>query len=176
MTGVKAARTSNVIMKVSLVRTVIGHDKPGIVEALARTVASAGANWEESRMARLANRFAGILRVSAPEERADELSRALERLSEHGLRIVIEKSDLEESAQAFRRVELELVGNDRPGIVREISRALVERGVNIEELHTECSSAPMSGGVLFKAHAQLRTPPGVRAADLQNVLESLAND
>ena len=51
-------------MRTSLVLTIIGDDRPGIVEQLAEEVLDAGANWEESRMARLAGKFAGLLRVS----------------------------------------------------------------------------------------------------------------
>ena len=40
---------------------------------------------------------------------------------------------------------LELIGPDRPGIVREVSPALAERGVGIEELATEVVSGSWSG-------------------------------
>jgi glycine cleavage system regulatory protein len=43
-------------MATSLVVTVIGNDRPGIVERLSEVVLAAEANWEESRMARLAPR------------------------------------------------------------------------------------------------------------------------
>ena len=61
-------------MRRSLVLTVIGDDKPGIVEQLADQVLAAGGNWEESRMARLAGKFAGILRVSVDADRAEALA------------------------------------------------------------------------------------------------------
>ena len=46
-----------------LVLTLIGPDRPGLVEAVAEVVAAHGGNWLESRMARLAGKFAGILRI-----------------------------------------------------------------------------------------------------------------
>ena len=41
-------------MEESLVMTVMGEDRPGLVEALARTVSERGGNWLESRMSHLA--------------------------------------------------------------------------------------------------------------------------
>src|SRR5262245_4514814 len=134
-------------MRTSLVLTVIGDDKPGIVEQLSDRVLATGANWEESRMARLAGKFAGVLRVSVEADQADALAAALRTLDAGGLTVVVEHSSGE--AVKTRTVHLDLVGNDRPGIVRDISRALARQGVNIEELETGVESAAMSGDMLF---------------------------
>lgn len=164
-------------MDVALVLTIIGQDRPGIVESLARVVAAHDANWEESRMAHLANRFAGILRVTVSGAQADALTRALEALTSAGLRVTVERTGgAEEATAPYHTLRLELLGNDRPGIVREISRCLAERGVNIEELETERVSAAMTGGDLFKAQATLRVPPAMTVEVLRKALESLANE
>jgi glycine cleavage system regulatory protein len=163
-------------VKVSLVLTIIGPDRPGIVESLARKAAAHEANWEESRMARLAGQFAGILSVSVPEHEADALTAALGELEGQGLKVVIEKIAAVEADDRYRPLKLELVGNDRAGIVREISHALAQRGVNVDELTTECASAPMSGQVLFRATARLRVPPNVSVDELQASLEKIAGD
>jgi len=89
--------------------------------------------------------------------------------------VIVERSAGDDQA-AFRTVGLELVGNDRPGIVRDIASLLAERGVNIEELDTELTSAPDTGDTLFRARARLRTPPAVSIDELQQLLESLAAD
>jgi glycine cleavage system regulatory protein len=162
-------------MRASLVLTVIGEDRPGIVEHLSQIVAAAEGNWEESRMSRLAGKFAGILRVSVDPSRADQLAQALSALEPKGLRVVVEKSAAEDAGE-YNTIALDLVGNDHPGIVRDIAHALATRGINIEELETEVSSAPMSGGELFRARAQLRTPAGIGSAELRAVLEALADD
>jgi glycine cleavage system regulatory protein len=163
-------------VNVALVLTVIGPDRPGIVKALAEKAAAFEANWEESRMARLSGQFAGILRISVPEVRADALTAALGELESEGLRVVVEKIADSESVSSYRVLTLALVGNDRPGIVREISQALTRHGVNVEELNTECDSAPMSGQVLFKASARLGVPGNVSLDDLQSGLEKIASD
>src|SRR4029453_6781161 len=108
-------------MGTSLVVTVIGNDRPGIVERLSEVVLAAGANWEESRMARLAGKFAGILRIAVAAASADTLASGLRALASDGLTIVVESS-AEATPETFRTVRLELVGNAHPGIIRDISR------------------------------------------------------
>ena len=160
----------------SLVLTLIGSDRPGLVEALSQTVADHSANWLESRLARLAGRFAGVLRVDVPDGNAEQLVTALEALASHGLKVVVEVSAEDEPSGEFRPMRLDLVGNDRPGIIHEISQALARRGVNVDELHTECRSAPMSGDMLFHANADLGVPPGLAVETLRDELERIAQD
>jgi len=161
-------------MRTSLVLTVIADDKPGIVEQLSDHILAAGANWEESRMARLAGKFAGLLRVSIEAEHADALAARLKTL-DPSLAVVVERTtDLQPGV--FRTLHLELVGNDHPGIVRDISRALAQHHVNIEELETDTTTAPMSGEALFVARARLRIPSTVTLEQLRRVLESLAGE
>jgi glycine cleavage system regulatory protein len=164
------------IVNVSLVLTVIGPDRPGIVERLAQTIATHEANWLESRMAHLAGQFAGLLRASVPEDHAEALTQALKRLEASGLKVVIQRAEVGEPAAERRPMRLDLVGSDRPGIVRDISRVLAERGVNVEDLTTECAAAPMSGGLLFKASAELDVPAELSLEELHRTLEGLAND
>src|SRR4029453_7853067 len=96
------------LIQVSLVLTVIADDKPGIVEQLSDEILGAGANWEESRMARLAGKFAGLLRVSIDARRADALATKLKTLAP-ALTVVVERS-AEGDTVNFRTLHLELVG------------------------------------------------------------------
>jgi glycine cleavage system regulatory protein len=145
------------------------------VGSLSKVVADHGGNWLESSMSQLAGKFAGILRVSVADQQADELIAALESLS-GDLRLVIERVAEDQVIAPPQTVALSLVGNDRPGIVREISHALAGLAVNVEKLSTECEPAPMSGDILFKARATLRVPGTVSLEDLQTTLEQLADD
>jgi glycine cleavage system regulatory protein len=162
-------------MRTSLVVTIIGNDRPGIVERLSDAVLAAGATWEESRMARLAGKFAGILRISLAAAEAERLAAALRAMSSEGLTVVVESSG-EAPAGTSRSIRLELVGNDHPGIIRDISKVLAQSQVNIEELETGVTSAPMSGEQLFRARAQLRLPPSVTTEWLRSRLETLAGE
>lgn len=160
----------------SLVLTVLGADRPGLVESLARAVAEHGGNWVESRMAHLAGHFAGILRVEVDADRADALAAELKALAGAGLESLVHPDRSPSAPPNQPLVQLDLVGQDRPGIVREISRVLAAQGVNVEELHTECVAAPTTGQSLFKATARLRLPAGVSEASLRAALEAVAAD
>jgi glycine cleavage system regulatory protein len=163
-------------MQASLVMTIIGPDRPGLVEAVAALVAEHGGNWLESRMSRLGGQFAGILRVEVPQEQEPQLTTALSGLQSRGLAVVIHRDHPESCAGPVRLNLLEIVGHDRPGIVREISHAIAAYGVNVEELQTECASAAMSGEMLFKARAKLSIPENCDIAELRQKLEKIAGD
>ena len=159
-----------------LVMTVIGPDRPGLVESVARLVTEHGGNWLESRMSRLGGQFAGILRVAVPDEKETALIVALKRLDASGLSIVAHADHPAPTPAVPRQSVLEIVAQDRPGIVREISHALASFGVNVEELETECVSAAMSGEPLFKARARISLPETCDAAQVRQKLEKIAAD
>jgi len=162
-------------MMTSLVLTVIGPDKPGLVELLSQTIADHQGNWLESGMSRLAGKFAGILITEVPADQADALTTALSALEAQGLKVVAERSAEPEAAGA-QSFTLELVGHDKPGIVREISQALAKRHINVERLSTELTSGSMSAELLFKASADLSASTEADLDELQEALEAIASD
>lgn len=162
-------------MRDTLVLTVIGPDRTGLVEALAERVAAAGGNWEASHMTRLAGQFAGLLLVSVERERTDELVASLTALDSRGLHVVSRTAEAV-AAPRGRRMQLTLTGNDRPGIVRDVARLINAQGVNIEELESEVQSAPMSGDAMFVARAVLQIPVQLALTELRRALESLGGE
>jgi glycine cleavage system regulatory protein len=162
-------------MQIPLVMTIISPDRTGLVESVARVVADHGGNWLESRMCRLGGEFAGILRVEIPAEKKSGLIAALQKLQANGLQIVI-RDDAKISIASGKQTKLEIIGADRPGIVREISAALARANVNVEEFSSEIVSAPMSGETLFKASARLQLPDRCDLAALKKDLEKIAAD
>jgi glycine cleavage system regulatory protein len=161
---------------IPLVMTIIGPDRPGLVELLAARVVEHGGNWLESRMGHLGGHFAGILRIHVPEENERALLRALHELQSQGITIVAHSDQPTEEPETQPQATLEIVGHDRPGIVREISGVLARHLVNVEELETECVSAPMSGEPLFKARATLHIPGSCDLLQLGNDLEKIAQE
>lgn len=161
----------------TLVLTVIGDDRSGLVDALAEIVEAQGGNWAKSHMAELGGKFAGIVMVTVPDAQAQAFEAALEPLSSRGLfDITVTAADPSGSAADTdngTEFELSLLGPDQPGIVHDLSAALAERNVSIAELRTELREAPMAGGLLFEAHALLIAPPGSAADELQDCIESL---
>lgn len=158
-----------------LVLTIIAADKPGLVERIAQVIAAHGGNWLESRMAHMAGQFAGILRVSVPAENRQALVGALEDLSTQGIRVLVGEGSTGQ-ASASKAIVMTLLGNDRSGIVREITALLSKQGVNLERLSTDVRPAPMSGDPLFSAEALLQVPSTLSLETLQETLETLADD
>ncbi|MBV9946464.1 MAG: glycine cleavage system protein R [Myxococcales bacterium] len=164
-----------------VVLTLIGPDRPGLVEAVAAIIRNHGGNWLESRMARLGGKFAGILRAELPGDRAPAALRSLADLEARGLKVIAETiaeaaAPEPSRAQDGARMELQVVGVDRPGIVREIFQLLAAAGVNVEELATDRRSAPMSGEMLFEARAVVRVPESADRVALRAALERAARD
>ncbi len=163
-------------MHTPLVMTVIGKDRPGLVESVAKTIADQGGNWLESRMCRLGGMFAGILRADIDAHRQAALVSALKNLSGEGVVVDVHADQAVGVEDRRRLIQLEIVGQDRPGIVRHITGVIAGQGVNVEELQTECGSAPMSGETLFKATAKLALPQTCDLAKLRAELEKIATD
>ncbi|MFG1497484.1 ACT domain-containing protein [Saccharospirillum sp. HFRX-1] len=157
-----------------LILSIMAADRPGIVERIADVVASHGGNWQESRLATMAGRFAGIIRVSLEQERYGELQTALQALRDEGLNVQIEVGDSD--AEAVESHWIEVIGNDRPGIVREVTRALAAEQVNVIDLATDVEPASMSGGLLFRAQLELGLTPGQSMDAVIQALEDLSPD
>jgi glycine cleavage system regulatory protein len=159
----------------TLVLTVIGDDRSGLVNAVAEVVARHGGNWEQSQMAELAGKFAGIVLVTVPDSSSDGLIAALQPLTGL-LDITAQVGDADVAVPEPQRFVLDLVGADRPGIVRQITEVLAVHGVNIDRLRTEARDAPMSGGRLFEAHASLEMSAATDLGALRVALERLADE
>ena len=157
----------------TLVLTFIAEDRPGLVEKLSEAVTGEGGNWLESRMAHLAEKFAGIARVEIPDDKLASFKEALAALESEGFRLTVEETAAG-AVTGGTVLTLDLVGPDHPGIVREISRCLAERGVSVEEMETDVREAPMGGGTLFYAQARVRAPSGLNEDDLRQALEGLS--
>jgi glycine cleavage system regulatory protein len=157
-----------------LILTAIGDDRPGLVEELATAISTHGGNWLEASMSQLSGKFAGIVEVEVPADRIDALKTALATLK--GLKVSAESAGAEKSAPAGRRLTLNLVGHDRIGIVKEVSQVLARHAVNVEDLTTRTSSAPMSAEILFHCEAELTAAADFNARELKAALEKLSDD
>ncbi|MER2528790.1 MAG: ACT domain-containing protein [Candidatus Competibacter denitrificans] len=162
------------MMMTSIVLTVIGPDKPGLVSAISQKITAGGGNWLDSRMASLAGHFAGLLQVSVPQVKAEALIASLQELEQQGLRVVIERGG--ERTSDGRTLKLALTGQDRPGIVRDISDVLAYQKINIEEMETAFFSGSFSGEDMFEMQATLRVPAELTDTVLRESIEKLANN
>lgn len=158
----------------TLVVSVIADERPGLVAEFASAVAEHGGNWLESQMGQLGGKFAGAVLIEVDAERVDELTAALRGLSEIG---VVDVSEAGAGvAGSTDPVGLHVVGQDQPGIVREVTRALADRGLSIQEFHTSTSDAPMTGDRLFEAIAVVGLIDGLDLTDLRSALEEVSTE
>ena len=157
----------------SFVMTVIGPDRPGLVEELSKTIAVHEGNWLESRMSHLAGHFAGLLRVECPEVRGDALVQALQSLNQLSVHVAQERED---QTGKTRLIKFDVVGNDRPGIIQQLSSAIVRAGGNVEELSSNLESAPHAGHTVFHATGSATVRADFEESTLLAALEALGAD
>lgn len=162
-------------METSYIVTFIGDDRPGLVEALSRVIESHQGNWLESRLSQLGGKFAGLVLVALPADNAAALETALKELSASGLSVRVTPATAVGAKRSDRSIVLTVIGPDRLGIVREISRALAQRQVNVVEMDSEVSSAPMSAELMFTARIEAEIPEHLDLEDLEDSLEDIAN-
>jgi glycine cleavage system regulatory protein len=162
-------------MTASIVMTVLAADRPGLVRILSETIAAHDGSWQESRMARLAGQFAGILRVECPPAAATDLLASLAALESQGISVQARR---EQGAASVPRetLALDVVGNDRPGIIRALSAAIAGAGANVEDLATSLESAPMSGHPIFHATGRVSLAGDRDPAELVAAIEGLGAD
>jgi glycine cleavage system regulatory protein/folate-dependent phosphoribosylglycinamide formyltransferase PurN len=160
----------------SLVATITGADRPGIVSLISERAHGFGASWSGSRIATLEGQFAGIVHFEVGSQSADALASALRSLESSGVQVGVTKHEYVAVPAGQRAVRLELAGHDRPGILSELSGSLARRRVNIEDLHTEVIDGPTPAEHLFKVRALLVVPASVSNEELRAALEPLTKE
>ncbi len=159
----------------TLIITFIAEDRPGVVEHISDVVEAHGGNWLESRMAHLAETFAGVARVSVPAAKSDALSVALTALAEEGFQVMVRVAGDKPAQVTGPLIAFEIVGSDHPGIVHELTRTIAGLGASVEEMETRIEGAPHGGGMLFHAETKVLLPAGLSKEDFRDALESSAN-
>jgi glycine cleavage system regulatory protein len=163
-------------MNTSIVLTIMADDQPGIIQAVSSTLHKHGGSWTQSSMSSLAGQFAGILLASVPSENSTACRKELHGLESQGLRVIARICDQTAESEASHEYTLDLLGNDRPGIVHEITTVLANHNVNVKSLETVVEAASMGGGEIFKTKAELLVPESTDIDALEDDIENLAND
>lgn len=156
-----------------LILTVIGQDKAGLVEQLATVIASHQGNWMASNLSHLGGYFAGILQLEVPEEHLFALTTELERMADLDIKI---QQGLHSEIHLDKQLQFVITGNDRPGIVRELSSVIKHKGANIIHFESSKQSAPNWGVPLFHAIATVELPAGLNKDEVVKALEAIASD
>ena len=156
-----------------LIFTLVGPDKPGLISSLSKAVYERGGNWLGSNFSHMAGHFAGFVHVDLPADKHDELIELFAKHPDLHIHVV--------SAQAAtlsgqQTAQINIMGNDKAGIVQELTRVLNQFNLNIVQFDSNCTSAPNWGSPLFKAKAVVEIAADVELADLREALENIAND
>ena len=163
-------------MNTPIVLTIIADDQPGIIETVSKVLTKHDGNWTQSSMSSLAGHFAGILLASVPDDKTEACLAELHGLESRGMRIIANVSGEEAGTGKTSEYTLELVGNDHPGIVHDITRVLASHKASVINLETSVEAASMGGGELFKARVQMLVPESSDIFALESELEDIAND
>ena len=163
-------------MNTSIVLTIMADDQPGIIQTVSSTLHKHGGSWTQSSMSSLAGQFAGILLASVPSENSVACRKELHGLESQGLRVIARICDQTDETKETSEYTLDLLGNDRPGIVHEITTVLANHNVNVKSLETVVEAASMGGGEIFKTKAELLVPESADIDALEDDIENLAND
>ena len=155
---------------IELVLTIIGRDRAGVVASLADVVRFHEGNWKRSELAEIVGTFAGVVVVEVGDDRVDELLANLLVLREQGLHVTAQQVEEPTVAPDAEEVRLRLAGDDRPGVVHQISTTISELGISISRLGTVTDLPGENGGRRFEITAQLAVPVGI---DLDTVLDSI---
>lgn len=160
-------------MQTKVILTAIGSDRPGLTQALADAVLGAGGNWLESHLSRLGGKYVGSVLVEVEEGRLPSLADAVGKIDQSALHVSLVAAG-EHSEGAGYPLSIELVGQDRPGIVREVTAVLASLGANIEDFASSTDKSAWSGEPIFRAEARVRVPAEVTFERVQSALEAIS--
>jgi glycine cleavage system regulatory protein len=163
-------------MSTAVILTVVGSDRPGLTQAIAEAVAAVGGNWLESHLASLAGKYVGSVLVELPSERVSTLEGAVQQIDAEGLRVSLVQAGEESERHCCNAMSLEVVGQDRPGIVRELATALAGLNVNIEEFVSSLERSSWSGSPLFRVKARIVLPLERSSEQIRDALECISGE
>jgi len=162
-------------MTTRVILSVLGSDRPGLTRALADAVFGAGGNWLESHLSRLGGKYVGSVLVELDEARLPELEAAARAVDASGLHVVIGPAG-DGPAAPGEALAIEVTGQDRPGIVRQVTTVLAGLGVNIEDFESRIDNGAESGALIFRGEARLTLPQGLARDAVQEALEAISGE
>lgn len=162
-------------MSVTIVISVVSDNHPGIIEPISKILSTYNSNWIDSNMISLEGKFSGIISAQVPDQHVDQVIADLDDLNTEQLKVFVDKIVADITSKQHE-MTLELIGQDRVGIVRDITQVLARHDINILKIHTECSEASMSGENLFSANIRISVPDDDKIKTVQDDLHDLANE
>ena len=159
----------------SILISVLGDDKPGLLDSLSEIIVLNDGDWVESNMSTVEAKFAGILRVNVPAKNCKKLIKELTS-SKLGLQIACEETAPVKLSD-YKSYNIELIGQNHVGIINQLSHVLTyDLKANVEGIKTEIIDASMSGEQLFKAQINLHLPTSIDERLIKDKLELIADE
>lgn len=159
-----------------MVLTAVGHDRPGLVQRIAALIHTEGGNLEDSRMAILGGEFALILLFSGAPSVIEAITSKHSVLGEElGLTMSLRSTVSQRSRGDYLPYRLKVVGEDRPGIVVQVTEVLTHMQINVAALDSNVSHAAHSGTPMFQLQARLEVPSRTAFASLRGGLTRLCD-
>jgi glycine cleavage system transcriptional repressor len=164
-------------MRSTVVFTLTGPDRVGIVEEVSEILVGLSCNVETSRMARLGGEFAILMAVSVPAEKHVDLEGAFQPLVAQGYRVCASGGSVPSGLDAPHAATYRIVvtGADHEGIVHEIARGLSGAGINIESMETGTVNSSITGTPLFTMSALVAVPADIADSPWIETLEEAGN-
>jgi len=159
-----------------VILVVSGSDRPGLTRALAEAVHAAGGNWLESHLSRLGGKYVGSVLVELEAAALQALEAEVRKVDATGLSVSLVPAENAEAAEPRPSLQIELLGQDRPGIVREVTAVLADLDVNIASLITGTQNGAWSGEPLFRARVVVTLPEGLTQNTVQDALEAISGE
>src|SRR5262249_32425379 len=130
-------------------------------------------NWLESHLSQLGGLYVGSVLVDVAADRVDDLAAAVRGVDANGLEVRISPA-IEGPAADGEALWFSLVGQDRPGIVQQVTAVLSGREATPDTFDSHVTVEPHAGGQLFHREVLLRLPPDRRASEVQAALEDIS--
>ena len=165
-------------MEKSLVITLSGRDRIGIVDRVTKEVLQYGGNIEASRMSRLGGEFAMLMLVSIPAPKFEKLKEGIHGLENDGFSVVTWQTKQNDPVKyaGWMPYKIEVSGADHEGIIHNVTHRLADQSINIETMDTGMVKAPMSGTPLFTMTATVMVPPNLSFSALRDDLILVGNE
>jgi glycine cleavage system transcriptional repressor len=166
-------------LKIHAAISILGKDRPGIVSAATKILYECGCNIEDSSMTQLANEFAMILIVEAPDkDRFQELKNALAgRLKALQLTFSLRKLSQKETSRqkpSGKSYTLSVYGADKPGIVLNVSGLLAKQKINITDVQTKIVTG--REGKVYIMFIEINTPKNITEKLLKQKMKQLSSE
>lgn len=151
-----------------LIVTALGEDTTGLVTAITQTVAEAGCNVVDSRMAVMGGDFTLCMMVHGNWSTLAKLETQLKRLEgQLGLTVATRRSEGHRRAGDVMPYAAEVIAPDQPGIVHGLANFFSSRSINIEEMVCRRYNAPHTGTPMFSVNLVVGIPTSLHIAVLR---------